>query len=141
MRAPLSAVVGKDDFIISDALNHASIIDGARLSKAKILLVFRHAHAEEQLASIKGEPGKNYDHRRRLLHGRRHRPAAALCDLAEKYGAIMMVDDAHAPACSGRNGRGTIDHFGMVGHVGRAQVGTLSKAIGVLGGYVSAPAI
>jgi len=75
----VSAVLGKDDFIISDALNHASIIDGARLSKAKIL-VFRHkdvAHAEEQLASVKDDPGKEAaDQRWRLLHGWRHRPAA-----------------------------------------------------------------
>ncbi|MGZ3387796.1 MAG: aminotransferase class I/II-fold pyridoxal phosphate-dependent enzyme, partial [Isosphaeraceae bacterium] len=134
----VSAVLGKDDFIISDALNHASIIDGARLSKAKIL-VFRHkdmAHAEEQLASIKNEPGK----RLLITDGVFSMdgdigPLPALCDLAEKYGAIMMVDDAHASGVLGRNGRGTIDHFGMHGRVD-IQVGTLSKAIGALGGYV-----
>ena len=75
----VSAVLGKEDFIISDQLNHASIIDGARLSRAKIL-VFEHknmAQAEERLASIKDQPGKRAaDHRRRLLHGRRHRPPA-----------------------------------------------------------------
>jgi glycine C-acetyltransferase len=134
----VSAVLGKDDFIISDALNHASIIDGARLSKAKIL-VFRHkdmAHAEEQVASVKNEPG------RKLLitdgvfsMDGDIGPLPALCDLAEKYGAIMMVDDAHASGVLGRNGRGTIDHFGMHGRVD-IQVGTLSKAIGALGGYV-----
>src|SRR5438874_1851656 len=94
----VSAVLGKDDFIISDALNHASIIDGARLSKAKIL-VFRHkdmAHAEEQLISIKDEPGKKL----LITDGVFSMdgdigPLPALCDLAEKYGAIMMVDDAH----------------------------------------------
>src|SRR5256714_2264870 len=134
----VSAVLGKDDFIISDALNHASIIDGARLSKAKIL-VFRHkdiAHAEEQLASIKTEPGKKL----LITDGVFSMdgdigPLPALCDLAEKYGAIMMVDDAHASGVLGRNGRGTIDHFGMHGRVD-IQVGTLSKAIGALGGYV-----
>src|ERR1700675_74678 len=134
----VSAVLGKDDFIISDALNHASIIDGARLSKAKIL-VFRHkdmAHAEEQLASIKSEPGKKL----LITDGVFSMdgdigPLPALCDLAEKYGAIMMVDDAHASGVLGRNGRGTIDHFGMHGRVD-IQVGTLSKAIGALGGYV-----
>jgi len=134
----VSAVLGKDDFIISDALNHASIIDGARLSKAKIL-VFRHkdiAHAEEQLTSVKNEPG------RKLLitdgvfsMDGDIGPLPALCDLAEKYGAIMMVDDAHASGVLGRNGRGTIDHYGMHGRVD-IQVGTLSKAIGALGGYV-----
>ena len=134
----VSAVLGKDDFIISDALNHASIIDGARLSKAKIL-VFRHkdiAHAEEQLASIQNEPGKKL----LITDGVFSMdgdigPLPALCDLAEKYGAIMMVDDAHASGVLGRNGRGTIDHFKMHGRVD-IQVGTLSKAIGALGGYV-----
>lgn len=134
----VSAVLGKEDFIISDELNHASIIDGARLSRAKIL-VFRHkdlAHAEEQLASIKDQPG------RKLLitdgvfsMDGDIGPLPGLCDLAEKYGAIMMVDDAHASGVLGRNGRGTIDHFNVHGRVD-IQVGTLSKAIGALGGYV-----
>src|SRR5881227_627015 len=134
----VSAILGKDDFIISDELNHASIIDGARLSKAKIL-VFRHkdiAHAEEQLATIKDEPGKKL----LITDGVFSMdgdigPLPALCDLAEKYGAIMMVDDAHASGVLGRNGRGTIDHFNVHGRVD-VQVGTLSKAIGALGGYV-----
>jgi glycine C-acetyltransferase len=134
----VSAILGKDDYIISDELNHASIIDGCRLSRAKIL-VFRHkdtAHAEEQLASVKAQPGRkllitdgvfSMDGDIGALPG--------LCGLAEKYGAIMMVDDAHASGVLGRNGRGTIDHFGMHGRVD-IQVGTLSKAIGALGGYV-----
>ena len=134
----VSAILGKEDFIISDELNHASIIDGARLSKAKIL-VFRHkdvAHAEEQLASVKDQPGRklvitdgvfSMDGDIGALPG--------LCDLAEKYGAVMMVDDAHASGVLGRNGRGTIDHFHVHGRVD-VQVGTLSKAIGALGGYV-----
>jgi glycine C-acetyltransferase len=134
----VSAILGKDDFIISDQLNHASIIDGARLSRAKIL-VFRHkdmAHAEEQLASVKGAPGKKL-----LISDGVFSmdgdigPLPALCDLAEKYGAIMMVDDAHASGVLGRNGRGTVDHFAVHGRVD-IQVGTLSKAIGALGGYV-----
>jgi glycine C-acetyltransferase len=134
----VSAVLGKEDFIISDQLNHASIIDGARLSRAKIL-VFNHkdvAHAEQQLASIKDQPG------RKLLitdgvfsMDGDIGPLPGLCDLAEKYGAIMMVDDAHASGVLGRNGRGTIDHFQQHGRVD-IQVGTLSKAIGALGGYV-----
>src|SRR5271167_4981846 len=134
----VSSILGKEDFILSDELNHASIIDGARLSRAKIL-VFRHkdvAHAEEQLASVKNEPGKKL----LITDGVFSMdgdigPLPALCDLAEKYGAIMMVDDAHASGVLGRNGRGTIDHFGMHGRVD-IQVGTLSKAIGALGGYV-----
>ena len=134
----VSAFLGKDDFIISDQLNHASIIDGARLSRAKIL-VFNHkdvAHAEEQLASVKNQPG----HKLLITDGVFSMDGdigalPGLCELAEKYGAIMMVDDAHASGVLGRNGRGTIDHFGMHGRVD-IQVGTLSKAIGALGGYV-----
>ena len=134
----VSAFLGKDDFIISDQLNHASIIDGARLSRAKIL-VFNHkdlAHAEEQLASIKDQPG----HKLLITDGVFSMDGdigalPGLCNLAEKYGAIMMVDDAHASGVLGRDGRGSVDHFGMHGRVD-IQVGTLSKAIGALGGYV-----
>src|SRR5467141_3048023 len=134
----VSSFLGKDDFIISDELNHASIIDGCRLSRAKIL-VFRHkdvAHAEEQLASVKNQPGKKL-----LISDGVFSmdgdigPLPGLCDAAEKYGAIMMVDDAHSSGDLGRNGRGTINHFSMHGRVD-IQVGTLSKAIGALGGYV-----
>src|SRR3954465_6348249 len=134
----VSAILGKEDFIISDELNHASIIDGCKLSRAKIL-VFRHkdvAHAEEQLASIKDQPGKKL-----LISDGVFSmdgdigPLPGLCAAAEKYGAIMMVDDAHSSGVLGRQGRGTIDHFGVHGRVD-VQVGTLSKAIGALGGYV-----
>lgn len=134
----VSAILGKEDFIISDELNHASIIDGARLSRAKIK-VFRHkdvAHAEEMLKEVAGEPG----HKLVITDGVFSMdgdigPVDKLAALAEKYNAIMMVDDAHASGVLGRNGRGSIDHFGMHGRVD-IQVGTLSKAIGVLGGYV-----
>ncbi|HEU5415015.1 MAG TPA: glycine C-acetyltransferase [Candidatus Angelobacter sp.] len=134
----VSAILGKEDFIISDELNHASIIDGARLSRAKIK-VFRHkdtAHAEELLKEVQNEPG----HKLLITDGVFSMdgdigPLPALCDMAEKYGAIMMVDDAHASGVLGRNGRGTIDHFNVHGRVD-VQVGTLSKAIGALGGYV-----
>src|SRR3954451_3730151 len=134
----VSAILGKEDFIISDELNHASIIDGARLSRAKIL-VFRHrdvAHAEEQLKSVADQPG----HKLLITDGvfsmdGNIGPLPGLCEVAEKYGAIMMVDDAHASGVLGRNGRGTIDHFNVHGRVD-IQVGTLSKAIGAIGGYV-----
>ena len=134
----VSAILGKEDFIISDELNHASIIDGCRLSRAKIL-VFRHkdvAHAEEQLASVKDQPGKKL----LITDGVFSMdgdigPLPGLCEIAEKYGAIMMVDDAHASGVLGRQGRGTVDHFDQHGRVD-IQVGTLSKAIGSLGGYV-----
>ncbi len=134
----VSAILGKEDFILSDELNHASIIDGARLSRAKIK-VFRHkdaAHCEELLNEIAGEPG----HKLVITDGVFSMdgdigPVDKLGALAEKYGAIMMVDDAHASGVLGRNGRGSIDHFNMHGRVD-VQVGTLSKAIGALGGYV-----
>src|SRR5436853_5157806 len=110
----VSAILGKEDFIISDELNHASIIDGARLSRAKIL-VFRHkdiGHAEEQLASVKDQPGNKL-----LISDGVFSmdgdigPLPQLCHLAEKYGSIMTVDDAHASAVIGRHDRGTIDPF------------------------------
>src|ERR1700742_2139874 len=134
----VSALLGKEDFIVSDELNHASIIDGARLSRAKIK-VFRHkdiAHCEEQLKEIANEPS----HKLIITDGVFSMdgdigPVDKLCDLADKYGAIMMVDDAHASGVLGRNGRGSIDHFNCHGRVD-VQVGTLSKAIGALGGYV-----
>ncbi|WP_348263635.1 glycine C-acetyltransferase [Telmatobacter sp. DSM 110680] len=134
----VSAILGKEDFILSDELNHASIIDGARLSRAKIK-VFRHKdadHCEELLKEIANEPG----HKLVITDGVFSMdgdigPVDKLAKLAEKYGAIMMVDDAHASGVLGRNGRGSIDHFGMHGRVD-VQVGTLSKAIGSLGGYV-----
>jgi glycine C-acetyltransferase len=134
----VSAILTPEDHIISDELNHASIIDGCRLSKAKIH-VFAHkdvAAAEKILGELAGVPG------RKLLitdgvfsMDGDIGPLPGLCDAAEKHGAIMMVDDAHSSGVLGRAGRGTIDHFGVHGRV-QVQVGTLSKAIGVLGGYV-----
>ncbi len=134
----VGSILGKEDFILSDELNHASIIDGARLSKAKIK-VFRHkdvAHCEELLKEIENEPGKKLI----ITDGVFSMdgdigPVGELAALAEKYGAIMMVDDAHASGVLGRNGRGSVDHFNAHGKVD-VQVGTLSKAIGALGGYV-----
>ena len=134
----VSAVLGQEDHIISDELNHASIIDGCRLSRAKIH-VFPHkdvAAAERILADLENVPG-----RKLLISDGVFSmdgdigPLPGLVAAAEKHGAIMMVDDAHASGVLGRNGRGTIDHFGVHGRV-HVQVGTLSKAIGVLGGYV-----
>src|SRR6185437_5308342 len=134
----VSAILGKEDTIISDELNHASIIDGARLSRATIK-VFRHkdvAHCEEILASLGDAPG----HKLVITDGVFSMdgdigPVDKLAALAEKYGAIMMVDDAHASGVLGRNGRGSVDHFHCTERVD-VQVGTLSKAIGALGGYV-----
>jgi glycine C-acetyltransferase len=134
----VSAVLGPEDHIVSDQLNHASIIDGARLSRAKIHVFPHKDHlaAGRILAELDAAAG------RKLLitdgvfsMDGDIAPLPELAALAEKHGAIMMVDDAHSSGVLGRNGRGTIDHFGLHGRVD-IQVGTLSKAIGVLGGYV-----
>jgi len=134
----VSAILGPDDHIVSDALNHASIIDGCRLSKAKIH-VFPHkdtARAAEILKELDGPAG----HKLLITDGVFSMdgdigPLPALVEIAERRGAVMMIDDAHSSGVLGRNGRGTVDHFGLHGRVD-VQVGTLSKAIGVLGGYV-----
>ncbi len=135
----VGALMGRNDFIVSDELNHASIIDGARLSRATIK-VFPHKDvnaAEAILKELAPQPG------RKLLitdgvfsMDGDIAPLPDLCTVAEKYGAVMMVDDAHASGVLGKNGRGTVDHFGVHGRVD-VQVGTLSKAIGSLGGYVA----
>jgi glycine C-acetyltransferase len=134
----VSAVLGKDDMIISDELNHASIIDGARLSKATIK-VFKHkdvADCERILQEHAAFPGKKLIISDGVFSMDGDvAPLPALCDLAEKYGCIMMVDDAHSSGVLGRSGRGTVDHFDCHGRV-HIQVGTLSKAIGSMGGYV-----
>ena len=134
----VSAVLTKDDVIISDELNHASIIDGCRLSRAAIK-VFPHKDAAAARKILEELPASQ----RKLLitdgvfsMDGDLGAVPALCGLAEEFGCIMMVDDAHASGVFGRNGRGTIDHFGMHGRVD-IQVGTLSKAMGALGGYVA----
>jgi glycine C-acetyltransferase len=134
----VSAVLGKDDVVVSDELNHASIIDGSRLSRAAIK-VFPHKDVDAARKILQGLPAAQ----RKLLitdgvfsMDGDLGPLPALCELAEEFGCIMMVDDAHASGVFGNNGRGTIDHFDMHGRVD-IQVGTLSKAIGVLGGYVA----
>jgi glycine C-acetyltransferase len=134
----VAALLGPEDHIVSDELNHASIIDGCRLSKAKIH-VFPHkdaAAAEKLLAELDSAPGRKLLISDGVFSMDGDIGALpSLVEAAEKHGAIMMVDDAHASGVLGRNGRGTIDHFGLHGRV-QVQVGTLSKAIGVLGGYV-----
>jgi glycine C-acetyltransferase len=134
----VSALLTKDDVIISDELNHASIIDGCRLSRAAIK-VFPHKDVDAARRILRDLPASQ----RKLLitdgvfsMDGDLGPLPGLCAIAEEYGAIMMVDDAHASGVFGRNGRGTVDHFGMHGRVD-IQVGTLSKAVGALGGYVA----
>jgi glycine C-acetyltransferase len=134
----VSSILGRDDAIISDELNHASIIDGARLSRATIK-VFPHRDIDAARKALEELPRTQ----RKLLitdgvfsMDGDLGPLPALCDLADEFGCIMMVDDAHASGVFGKCGRGTIDHFGMHGRVD-VQVGTLSKAIAALGGYVA----
>jgi glycine C-acetyltransferase len=134
----VAAILGKDDLILSDELNHASIIDGCRLSRATIK-VFKHrdvADCERLCKETENWPG----HKLLITDGVFSMdgdiaPLAELCTLAEKYDCIMMVDDAHSSGVLGRSGRGTVDHLGCHGRV-HIQVGTLSKAIGAIGGYV-----
>jgi glycine C-acetyltransferase len=134
----VSSLLGRDDVIVSDELNHASIIDGARLSRATIK-VFPHADAAAARAIVSALPRTQ-----RILiitdgvfsMDGDLGAIPALCDVADEFGCLMMVDDAHASGVFGRQGRGTVDHFGMHGRV-HIQVGTLSKAIGALGGYVA----
>ena len=137
----VSAILGKEDLIISDELNHASIIDGCRLSRGTIK-VFKHkdlADCERVLEETNNWPGKKLlitDGVFSMEGDIADLPA--LCDLAEKYNCVMMVDDAHSSGVLGSRGRGTIDHCGVHGRVD-IQVGTLSKAIGSIGGYVCGP--
>src|SRR5215218_2939569 len=116
----VSSILGKDDVVISDALNHASIMDAARQILRGLPSTHRKLLITDGVFSMDGDLG----------------PLPALCSLAEEFGCIMMVDDAHASGVFGANGRGTIDHFGVHGRVD-VQVGTLSKAVGALGGYVA----
>jgi glycine C-acetyltransferase len=134
----VSSILSREDIIVSDELNHASIIDGARLSRATIK-VFPHrdiAAARKVLQDLPAAPRKLLITDGVFSMDGDLGPLPDLCSLAEEYGAIMMVDDAHASGVFGKNGRGTVDHFDCHGRV-HVQVGTLSKAIGALGGYVA----
>jgi glycine C-acetyltransferase len=142
----IPTITGEQDLIVSDALNHASIIDGMRLSKApRKVYAHRDVDALRQVLAEAREQGG--------LAGLPHRlilvvtdgvfsmdgdiaPLPGIVAAAEEFGAAVMVDDAHASGVLGRNGRGSVDHFGLHGRVA-IQVGTLSKAVGVLGGYVA----
>jgi len=134
----VSSILGKGDLIISDELNHASIIDGCRLSRAEIR-VFPHKDLN-RLEEILKETA-NFSGKKLLVSDGVFSmdgdiaPLPGLVALGERYGAILMVDDAHSSGVLGRDGRGTVDHFNLHGRVD-IQVGTLSKAIGSLGGYV-----
>jgi glycine C-acetyltransferase len=134
----VAALLNRDDVIVSDELNHASIIDGARLSRAAIK-VFPHRDAGAARGIVRSLPrgGRTLLITDGVFSMDGDLGALPdLADVADEYGCIMMVDDAHASGVFGAAGRGTVDHFGLHGRVD-VQVGTLSKAIGALGGYVA----
>ena len=137
----VAAILDKEDVIVSDQLNHASIIDGARLSRAEIK-VFPHKQVEAADRLL--EETKRSGRRQLLITDGVFSmdgdiaPLPGLVEVAERHEAIMMVDDAHASGVLGGGGAGTVDHFGLHGRVD-VQVGTLSKAIGVLGGFIAGP--
>jgi glycine C-acetyltransferase len=142
----IPTITGETDLIVSDALNHASIIDGMRLSKAP-RQVYQHGDVDAlreilRAARDQGRPGgEPYQLILVVTDGVFSMdgdiaPLPGVVEAAEAFDAAVMVDDAHASGVLGRNGRGTVDHFGLHGRVA-IQVGTLSKAVGALGGYVA----
>ena len=140
--ATIPALVGPGDLIFSDELNHASIIDGCRLSRAETV---RYAHGD--VADLRRQIEARSDYRRRLIVSDGVfsmdgdiAPLEAICEVAEEYGIMLMVDDAHGEGVLGRGGRGIVDHFGLHGRVD-VEVGTLSKAFGVVGGLVAGKGI
>jgi len=139
--ATIPALVGKEDLIFSDELNHASIIDGCRLSGAPILR-FEHCNPASLELRLK-ENHPPHSGRRALIitdgvfsMDGDVAPLPPLVELAERHGAMIMVDDAHGEGVLGEGGRGAVDHFHMHGRVD-VEIGTLSKAFGVIGGFVA----
>lgn len=169
--AVIPAIVGEGDVVLSDELNHASIIDGCRLSKAKIVR-YEHCNPKDLQAKISDEintsrrltkedkntpppsppsqggegeklpPGEKKTNRLLIITDGVFSmegdiaPLPEIVEIADKYGAITMVDDAHGEGVLGRGGRGIVDHFNLHGRVD-IEVGTLSKAFGVMGGYIA----
>jgi len=138
--ATIPALVGREDVIFSDELNHASIIDGCRLSKATIV---RYKHNDPEDLEKKLEEYKDFPGKKLIVTDGVFSmdgdiaPLDKIVEVAEKYDAMTMVDDAHGEGVLGRGGRGIVDHFNLHGKVD-IEVGTLSKAFGVVGGYVAA---
>lgn len=137
----IPAIVGKEDVIFSDRLNHASIIDGARLSKAKIV-VYEHIDPDDLYKKMK-EYAPQYKGKKMLIvtdgvfsMDGDIAPLDKLYEIAEEFGAMLMVDDAHGEGVLGEAGRGIVDYFGLHGKVD-IEVGTLSKAFGIIGGFAA----
>lgn len=136
--ATIPALVSKGDVIFSDALNHASIIDGCRLSRAQIV-AYEHANVDDLRRKI----AETTEYGRRLIitdgvfsMDGDIAPLPALLEVAREHDILLMVDDAHGEGVLGRGGRGIVDHFGLHGQVD-IEVGTMSKAFGVMGGIVA----
>jgi len=138
-QAAISPMVGKEDVIFTDRLNHASIIDGCRLSSAKIM-IYEHCDAADAERVIKENIG-NYRRGMLITDGVFSMdgdvaPLDKLYEVCERYGVITMVDDAHGEGVLGRGGRGIVDHFSLHGKFD-LEIGTLSKAFGVVGGVIA----
>jgi len=133
----IPAIAGEGDALFSDSLNHASIIDGCRLSRARTF-VYRHRDRDHLESLLREHPA-----RRRIIvtdgvfsMDGDIAPLPDLVGLAERHGALLMVDDAHATGVLGRQGKGTAEHFGLEGRV-TIQMGTLGKALGSFGAYAA----
>jgi glycine C-acetyltransferase len=138
--AAIPALISKEDVIYSDELNHASIIDGCRLSGAKVIR-FSHTDPADLRAQIEANQDAGYRRSMIITDGVFSMdgdvaPLDELCRIAEEYDYLLMVDDAHGEGVLGKGGRGIVDHFGLHGKVD-VEVGTLSKAFGVMGGVVA----
>lgn len=139
-QAVIPAITDAQDAILSDELNHASIIDGVRLSKAK-RYVWKHRNIEDLEQKLQQADSEGARRKLIITDGVFSMdgdlaPLPGIVELAEKYDAMVMVDDAHGEGVLGDSGRGIVDHFGLHGRVD-IEIGTLSKAFGVLGGYVA----
>jgi glycine C-acetyltransferase len=143
-QAVIPLLMREGDLIISDELNHASIIDGVRLSKAD-RAIYRHCDVDDLAIQLKEAQQKGYEKIMVITDGVFSMdgdiaPLPEIVKLAEQYNAIVMVDDAHGEGVLGEGGRGIVDHFGLHGRVD-IEIGTLSKAFGVVGGYVAGKAL
>jgi glycine C-acetyltransferase len=148
--AAIQTIIGKEDIVISDELNHASIIDAVRLSGVKNKLIYKHADMSDlesklvQAAEVQNVTKSNGEKPLILIvtdgvfsMDGDLAPMPQIVELAKKYDALTMVDDAHGEGVVGKGGRGVVDHFGLVGQVD-IEVGSLSKAFSVMGGFIAA---